>query len=99
MKIRNGFVSNSSSSSYVIHSSAFRSDEERKAFLNLLEKALNEDKKDKRTSNPSWGDSGENYEYSGNMIMVETFHAPKEVSVAVSKIEKRSPDDVFCIYG
>ena len=81
MKIRNCFVSNSSSSSYVIHKSEFPSET---SFLKVIEylEELREDLKDEFYS---WGDSERTFEVDGNYLLVETSYVFDEVHKAFQK--------------
>jgi hypothetical protein len=62
MKIRNGFVSNSSSSSFIIYTPVLS-----KAQLSGLYSYLGEQKRNMI----SWGDSGKTYEKHGEYLFVE----------------------------
>lgn len=71
-KVRFGFVSNSSSSSYIIHKSEFPSEEVFQEVINELRKleiTLNNDE-----TLGEWGDSGRTFDYNQNYLMVETYY-------------------------
>lgn len=99
MKIRNGFVSNSSSSSFIMHASVFKTAEEEKEFFDVLKKAVQEEAKTYSCSpkEVSWGDKGTFYK-KGNMIVIELFAAPENVLGVVERFAKRSPNDVMDFY-
>ena len=98
MKVRNGFVSNSSSSSFVIHKSAFKNDSE---FEEFYDKLVEVDRNvDEEYEFPSyrWGDSEGKYEKYGNFIIIETFHAPKEVKDLIREYKiTTASKDVYVI--
>lgn len=77
MKIRAGFVSNSSSSSFIIHKSAFATDKARLEFIEKLIKI----EKDNREEYASigWNDCYETYDVNGDFILIGTHYAPPEV--------------------
>lgn len=77
MKIRAGFVSNSSSSSFIIHKHAFASDKARYEFIEKLDDV---EKLYKEKYNIyRWNDCDETYSVEGDFIIVGTHYAPEEV--------------------
>ena len=68
MKIRNGFVSNSSSSSFVIWTKEVPQETMKK----LLDK-LKEMKNDEEIGD-SWGDSGKSFYMKGYFLEIETYY-------------------------
>lgn len=76
MKIRQGHVSNSSSSSYIVHSSAIGKDN-----FNKLISFLQEYVKTHSTEGDwmYWGESYKTFEVQDQYLLVELFHAPEEV--------------------
>lgn len=79
MKVRTCFVSNSSSSSFVIHlPSVMPSEKQRHDFMNELDRLREKDRDDGESS--SWGDSGETYYLEGNMLFIEMNHCPEWVN-------------------
>ena len=77
MKIRVGFVSNSSSSSFIIHKSAFATDKARYEFIHKL---YNIEKKSRSEYGITrWNDCDETYSVEGDFIIVGTHYAPEEV--------------------
>lgn len=97
MKIRSGFVSNSSSSSFVIHTSAFDTPEEEKEFLETLERAVIETAKEhgEPIERVAWGEDGGTFYKKGNMIYVQTYYAPDSVQKLYDKYWKKSPENIF----
>jgi len=95
MKIREGFVSNSSSSSFIVHNSAFESQKQRDEFVNELMLIRNKfaDEYD------CWGESGETFRTEGNFILIESYSAPEELFEILCKydINGKNPN-VFDIY-
>ena len=65
MKTRQCFVSNSSSSSFVIHKSEFKSKENFNNILKDLEQFESQ-------SDSAWGDSNNTFEYDGAYLYLET---------------------------
>lgn len=97
MKVRNGFVSNSSSSSFIIHKSAFNSDSEFDKFYNEIVE-IEEKLKDDDIYSYSWGESEKTYELHGNYIDIETYHAPKEIKELLIKYKiTPASKDVYVI--
>ena len=68
MKIRNGFVSNSSSSSFIIHVSLLPDG----ALEKLLEHLEEMEERYCSQGISSWGDSDRTYEYDRNYLLIET---------------------------
>lgn len=68
MKVRQCFVSNSSSSSYVIHKSEFPSEE---LFMKVIENLANL-RDESREDFYSWGESQRTFDVEGNYLFVET---------------------------
>ena len=93
MKIRQGFVSNSSSSSFIIHKSAFESDKDMHEFLKELNdiryefslSLLGDANAIKRYGHVMWGESGQNFYTQGNFIFVEQYSAPSKLFEVLSK--------------
>lgn len=80
MKVRTGFVSNSSSSSYVIHASEFPSKEVFKDViinLTLLENSFE--------GGFTWGESGRTFSTDGDYMIVETNYTYDAVVEAFAK--------------
>lgn len=75
MKIRSGFVSNSSSSSFVFHRTVFN---QVKDFDEMIEK-LKEIGEKYKNKKEYWGDSYQTFDVQDNYLFIETFHAPDEV--------------------
>lgn len=69
-KIRECFISNSSSSSYVIHKSEFPSEE---AFAKVIEN-LDNLREELREEFYSWGESERTFDEDGNYLFVETYY-------------------------
>ena len=82
-KVRFGFVSNSSSSSYIIHKSEFPSEE---IFNKVIEslRNLKRDLDDEETLG-EWGDSGRTFDYNQNYLMVETYYVYDHIHDAFLK--------------
>lgn len=96
MKIRVGFVSNSSSSSFIIHKSAFASDEARWEFIHKL---YNIEKKSRSEYGiTGWNDCGETYDEDGDFIRIGTHYAPKEVFQLCDEYIVNN-DSVYKIYS
>lgn len=95
MKIRAGFVSNSSSSSFIIHKSAFETNTKRLEFINTLENIII---KTKDEYGGSWNDCGQTYSLNGDFILVGTHYAPDEVFDACDKFISNK-DSVYRIEG
>lgn len=88
MKIRNGFVSNSSSSSFIIYKGAIGEE----AFNNLVEVCRKAEEKEREETSwsPSWGDSGETYGVENDYIYVETHRAPESVRKLAWSFSKKA---------
>ncbi len=82
MKIRNGFVSNSSSSSFVIHKSEL-GDGQWVYLQNYLTEYVD---KNEINQYDQWGDSGYTFFIQNNYLLIELYHAPDEVKNTVKKI-------------
>lgn len=92
MKIRTGFVSNSSSSSFVIHKSAFKNENDMSKFIDDLEKIRN-------AYDYRWGDSEKTFEVRGNMIFVEFNDVPKVFDIIVKYGISEDDPNVLCDYA
>ena len=82
-KVRFGFVSNSSSSSYIIHKSEFPSEEIFNRVIEelwVLEKDLYDDE-----NLGEWGDSERTFDQDGNYLMVETYYVYDHIHKAFLK--------------
>lgn len=77
MKIRTGFVSNSSSSSFIIHRGVMLNGDWDRIIQKLEAIVFQERTEDGYIL--SWGDSGETFDVQNNYLFVETYHAPVEV--------------------
>ena len=84
MKIRKGFVSNSSSSSFVIAKQVVGNEayEEIKKVLYELDDTVDNDY--------SWGESGKTWDEQNNYLIIETHRAPEEVVNMVSKYKDKA---------
>ena len=79
MKIRSGFVSNSSSSSFIIYTGNM-SLENKKGLINYLNDLLSDaESGDDEDLTEEWGDSGRNFEINGNFIDIETYYLKQDV--------------------
>lgn len=97
MKIRNGFVSNSSSSSFIVHNSAFESQNQLAEFIKEL--TLIEKKFVDENGYSSWGEFDKTFNIEGNFIEIETYSAPVELFEILRKynINNKNPN-VFDFY-
>lgn len=96
MKIRNGFVSNSSSSSYIVHASAIGK-ENFDALVKFLEEYVDNHY---ATSDPIyWGDSYRTFDVENNYLYIELFHAPDIVWQTFRKYVVDADNDAFHIEG
>jgi hypothetical protein len=83
MKIRKGFVSNSSSSSFIIAKAVIGEEEYNKLF-NLLERL------DCQDEDESWGDSGQTWSAENGYLLIEVNNAPDEARNAVYKYRDKA---------
>jgi hypothetical protein len=74
MKVRTGFVSNSSSSSYVIHKSEFPSEE---SFRQVIKEIAN--KEDYLKDNYYWGYEGIDFAVENGYLFLETHYVYNEI--------------------
>ena len=83
MKIRHCFVSNSSSSSFVVHKSEFESP---KQFNDVMEELhfLEEELKDSEYGH-GWGDNGRTWEIENDYILVECYYVGDKVADAFTR--------------
>jgi len=96
MKTRIGFVSNSSSSSFIIHRSVIGEEWHnviRKLYDIVQQEMIDNEYKDE--FDVSWGESGENYDVQNDYLFVETYNAPEEVR----KIIREYKDKAYNYYG
>lgn len=68
MKIRSGFVSNSSSSSYIVNKDSI---DDWNCFIEELE---NLEKRLREEDKYSWGENGETFDVQNNFVSVETHY-------------------------
>lgn len=78
MKTRTGFVSNSSSSSFIIHKSTV---EDWKGFLQELYDLEERQKEISGKDHIYWGDSDYTYQVDGDFIRVQYHWEPKAVDI------------------
>lgn len=78
MKIRFGFVSNSSSSSFIVHKSEFPSEESFKNVVNALADLVDYTNKSNDYGS-YWGDGGRTYDAEGDYLLIETYYVYDEV--------------------
>ena len=77
MKIRSGFVSNSSSSSFIVFTGNMKQKEirELKVFLTDIEDVGEE-----------WGESGRTWEQKGNFFIIETYYLNSDVTNEIIRL-------------
>lgn len=97
MKIRNGFVSNSSSSSFIIHKSAFKNSKDWDEFIDRLNEIKTNEKKSSDYWDNSWGDSGNTFTTNKNFVIVEAMHAPEEVHSLLDEYNLDNDNQNVCI--
>lgn len=85
MKIRKGFVSNSSSSSFVVHHSEFASEEQLENILKDLSAFENK--------SGDWGESARTFEYENGYLIVETNY----VHDNINDIFRRNGIDLYTL--
>lgn len=83
-KIRCCFVSNSSSSSFIIHSSAFSSKDEYYKAIDALDKLV--DTLSDNDYGEEWGENGRNYSVSGDYLFIETYYVYYEILEAFENV-------------
>lgn len=85
MKIRNGFVSNSSSSSFILHKSEV-TNEQWKNLLKELQNLKEELSNDEVLIIDEWGESGRTFDYCGNYLIIETNRVYDHFSKIIKKL-------------
>ena len=95
MIFRDKFVSNSSSSSFIVHKLDIGEDKFNK-LSNFLVDNFPDDCDPRKKE--YWGDSGRTYIIDKNFIVVETFHAPNAVHKALYKIVPEFDKVSICLY-
>ena len=95
MIFRDKFVSNSSSSSFIVHKLDIGEDKFNKLSNFFIDNfPYNSDPSEEEY----WGDSGITYSIDKNFIVVETFHAPREVHKALYGIIPEFDKVSICLY-
>lgn len=93
MKVRSGFVSNSSSSSFVVHKSEL-SDEKWKQLIFLLESIVENEEDEDGWLSP-WNDDGTTWEISGNYIEVGWHNFPSAYRDQIKSIISTDKDSFY----
>ena len=83
MKIRSGFVSNSSSSSFIVFTGNMKAKEiqELKKFLTGIE-----DVGEEGEEGEEWGESGRTWEQKGNFFIIETYYLNSDVTDEIIRL-------------
>ena len=81
MKIRSGFVSNSSSSSFIVFTGNMKPKE-----IEKLEEFLEEIEEELGDEAEGWGESGRTWEQKGNFFIIETYYLNSDVTDEIIRL-------------